>query len=79
MYPVFVRSHTLRDFKVEMENQLESYTSVDMSSAGESGNVLELKLKALILDTIHSIDVIDQLQDNGTKGLAEWQWQKQLR
>ena len=62
-----------------MENQLESYTSVDMTSAGDGGNVLELKLKALILDTIHNIDVIDQLHDNGTKALDEWQWQKQLR
>lgn len=71
----------LRSFLAEIENQLESYTSVDFAGAGKEGeaHVLELKLKALILDTIHAIDVVHFLMNNGIKSTADWQWQKQLR
>jgi len=40
---------------------------------------LELKLKALILDVIHNIDVTDQLVASDVKAISEWMWQKQLR
>ena len=43
------------------------------------GHVLELKLKALILDTIHSIDVVQSLVHSGVKAAGRWLWQKQLR
>ena len=43
------------------------------------GHVLELKLKALILDTIHSIDVVQSLIRSGVKAVGHWLWQKQLR
>ena len=36
----------------DTKDQLDSYTSVDLDH-DETSNVLELKLKALILDTIH--------------------------
>ena len=65
-----------------MESQLESYTNTEISGGGSSNSeshVLELKLKALILDTIHSIDVVQQLIKHGIKSLDEWMWQKQLR
>jgi dynein heavy chain 2 len=38
-----------------------------------------LKLKALILDLIHNIDVLGQLIEKGVRGLQDWYWQKQLR
>jgi dynein heavy chain 2, cytosolic len=38
-----------------------------------------LKLKALILDLIHNIDVLGQLRDNNVRLLKDWYWQKQLR
>lgn len=61
-----------------MKSQLESYTSVDV--AGDTASqVLELKLKALILDTIHAIDVIEYLTETGVKSTEDWAWQKQLR
>ena len=41
--------------------------------------VLQLKLKALILDTVHYIDVVDQLIEEDVKTLDEWDWKKQLR
>ena len=45
----------------------------------EELHVLELKLKALIMDCIHFIDVVQQLLAADTRSTKEWQWQKQLR
>ena len=44
-------------------------------------HVLELKLKALILDTIHNIDITRLLMETGPnlKDHTHWLWQKQLR
>lgn len=77
-----IKSNSLQEFQIEMESQLESYTNVEIggSDSPDSGShVLELKLKALILDTIHSIDVVQQLIKHGIKSVDEWMWQKQLR
>ncbi|EDO38992.1 predicted protein [Nematostella vectensis] len=78
---VAIKSGSLQEFLIEMESQLESYTSADVQGSGEPGDshVLELKLKALILDTIHSIEVVQNLIKAGVKSLDEWMWQKQLR
>ena len=75
-------SGTLHKLKSELEVQLESYTSVDISgdtSKDSGAHVLELKLKALILDTIHFIDIVNQLQQENVKSSTDWVWQKQLR
>eukprot|EP00667_Euglena_gracilis_P000034 EG_transcript_34 len=45
----------------------------------EEDKVQQLKMKALVLDLIHNIDVVDQLIKQGIKSAQEWQWQKQLR
>lgn len=44
----------------------------------ESG-ILELKLKALILDIIHNIDVVKQLNQAQVHSVEDWAWKKQLR
>lgn len=64
--------------------KLESYTSVDLSSdeskeSQTDSHILELKLKALILDTIHNIDVVSSLIRANTTSPSDWEWQKQLR
>jgi dynein heavy chain 2 len=46
---------------------------------GPEAAVLELKLKALILDTIHNMDVVQYLMATGAKAVTDWMWQKQLR
>ena len=81
-----IRSHGLHNLQKELEQQLEGYTNVDLGSGESSGgeqdtamHVLDLKLKALILDTIHNIDVIEQLIASNVKQDQEWLWQKQLR
>ncbi|ESO93665.1 hypothetical protein LOTGIDRAFT_209197 [Lottia gigantea] len=75
-----IQSNNLRVYLQELEGQLESYTSVDMSAGQDvEAKVLELKLKALILDTIHSIDVVRELMTANIRKTSEWLWMKQLR
>jgi dynein heavy chain 2 len=62
-----------------MESQLDSYANTDMSGGDAASNVLELKCKALILDTIHAIDVVEKLVKNNVRSTEDWLWQKQLR
>lgn len=49
------------------------------SSRDSAAHVLELKLKALILDTVHNIDVIQTLIRENVHNSGHWLWQKQLR
>ena len=75
-----IQSGKLHTLKSELESQLESYTATDICGAKDTdAHVLELKLKALILDTIHSIDVVEQLQNENARNPSDWMWQKQLR
>ncbi len=62
-----------------MKGLLEALTTQDIDGNDPEMKVLELKLKALILDTVHNIDVVDQLVSASVRDVAEWGWQKQLR
>uniref|UniRef100_A0A4W5JP42 Dynein cytoplasmic 2 heavy chain 1 n=1 Tax=Hucho hucho TaxID=62062 RepID=A0A4W5JP42_9TELE len=77
-----LRNSSLQQLEVELTAKLEHYTSVDTSSE-ETGNtessVLQLKLKALILDIIHNISVVKQLCEAGVSSPDSWAWRKQLR
>lgn len=42
-------------------------------------SVLQLKLKALILDIIHNISVVKQLNQGEVTSPDAWAWKKQLR
>ena len=58
------------------------YTRTDLKGlelGKEELRVLELKLKALIMDCIHLIDMVQQLLAADTRSTQEWQWQKQIR
>ncbi|KAH3831149.1 hypothetical protein DPMN_104411, partial [Dreissena polymorpha] len=75
-----IKSGNLMNFSREVESQLDSYTSVNLGdSETEEAQVLDLKLKALILDTIHNMDVIHFLLKANIRSPVEWMWQKQLR
>jgi len=56
-----IKKGSLNNYLKELQAQLESYTSVDFANGDDEMKVLELKLKALILDTIHYIQVKHQL------------------
>ena len=73
-----LKSKSLEKLLKLLEGQLDTYTSVDFEEDKES-KVLELKLKALILDTIHHIDIVKKLLNSKVWSVDHWLWQKQLR
>lgn len=59
----------------DIKGQLEYYTGIEL---GENA-VLDLKLKALVLDSIHRISIIEELVEHDVRSNMDWHWQKQLR
>lgn len=41
--------------------------------------MLHLKIKGLILDTIHHISVVDELINLRVTSIHDWEWQKRIR
>ncbi|XP_071781183.2 cytoplasmic dynein 2 heavy chain 1 [Centroberyx gerrardi] len=75
-----LREQNLQQLEVELNAKLEHYTTVDTSSDDHTNSsVLQLKLKALILDIIHNISVVKQLSHTGVSSTDAWAWRKQLR
>lgn len=76
-----IQSNGLAKLGIYMKEQLSKYTSFDYLSIEDVAErrVVELKVKSLILDIIHMIDVVQQLQDEKANNLQDWAWQKQLR
>ncbi|RKO94668.1 hypothetical protein BDK51DRAFT_21975 [Blyttiomyces helicus] len=60
---------------------LDKYTTFDASSIEDpvERRVAELKIKSLILDIIHFIDVVRQLSEASVTSSSDWAWQRQLR
>ena len=70
-----IKKGKLSNYKIDLQKNLEMYTSTD-----HKGDMLLLsKLKALTLDIIHNIEVIDVLIDTGVKNISQWGWYKQLK
>ncbi|KAM9852784.1 cytoplasmic dynein 2 heavy chain 1 isoform 4-T4 [Aulostomus maculatus] len=77
-----LKEQNLQQLELELGAKLEHYTTVDTSSDGHANTdsgILQLKLKALILDIIHNISVVKQLNQAGVTSLDAWAWKKQLR
>mmetsp|Transcript_17017 Transcript_17017/g.54247 ORF Transcript_17017/g.54247 Transcript_17017/m.54247 type:complete len:3325 (+) Transcript_17017:156-10130(+) len=66
---------TLAALHAELSQQLAGYTKVKT----EGYHVLQLKIKSLVLDLIHNIDIVDQLMKNQVSSTGDWVWSKQLR
>uniref|UniRef100_A0A8R1DG42 Cytoplasmic dynein 2 heavy chain 1 n=1 Tax=Caenorhabditis japonica TaxID=281687 RepID=A0A8R1DG42_CAEJA len=67
-------SKDINAFKTQLLEKLKTYTNMKVDD-----KVSDLKLKSLILDLIHHIDVADQLLANKAKSTSCWTWQRQLR
>ncbi|CAH0388994.1 unnamed protein product [Bemisia tabaci] len=65
---------TLSTLHSALKNQLEKHTSVKVES-----HVMELKLKALVMDTIHHLRIISELVEASVSTLKDWKWQNKLR
>ncbi|GAB5577021.1 cytoplasmic dynein 2 heavy chain 1 isoform X12 [Prionailurus iriomotensis] len=77
-----IQDHSLHQIETQLVTKLEHYTSIDTSSEdpeGTESGILELKLKALILDIIHNIDVVKHLNQVQVHTTEDWAWKKQVR
>ena len=59
----------------DLRDQLQQYTSFDV----EGMRVMQLKIQSLVLDLIHSIDIVEQLLEETCSDVGQWAWQRQLR
>ncbi|XP_066245842.1 cytoplasmic dynein 2 heavy chain 1 [Euwallacea similis] len=69
---------TLPALLAKYKTQLNELSSLELGNAKDS-DVLEFKLKSLLLDTIHHIRVLEELLEKNVTKVSEWAWQKQLR
>ena len=74
-----IRSSQIDRMQNEVQQVLDKFTNVQVNTETTEGVVTDLKYKALIMDAIHNIDVIEQLKESRAKNLYDWAWQKQLR
>jgi dynein heavy chain 2, cytosolic len=65
----------LADLKAQLQSRLSQYTGLDASKEA----LTQSKVKALVMDIIHSLDVVDQLIAKDVKDVNSWHWQRQLR
>jgi dynein heavy chain 2 len=70
-----IQAGKLVEFKKEMNEKLSSLTSSKAKLKGLS----QLKLKNLILDTVHNITVVENLIAKNVRALDEWEWFRQLK
>jgi len=70
-----IASNKLGPYKQELTKKLESYIAYN----AVDNMLLQNKIKALVLDIIHNIDVLDQLIKNQVTAPNAWQWFKQLK
>ncbi|KPI89860.1 putative dynein heavy chain [Leptomonas seymouri] len=70
-----IATQSLKHVLSELQKQLDALTSM----TAELGAVDVLKVKALILDAIHNIEVVELLIAHNVRRVEEWWWKKQLR
>ena len=69
-----IKQMKLPELKADLVHRLKTNTQSKPEDA-----VTTLKMKSIIMDLIHSIDVADQLITHNVKLESDWWWQKQLR
>ncbi|XP_074038391.1 dynein cytoplasmic heavy chain beethoven [Leptinotarsa decemlineata] len=77
-----ISNMTVPPLLAKYKTQLEHYSSLELNNGTNTADgdiLLELKLKALLLDTIHHISVLEELMSNNVTKVSDWIWQKQLR
>lgn len=73
-----VSSGSLDSLRNQLKSVLDKYTSIDYTKSADP-QLIELKYKALIMDIIHYIEVVELLIAEGIRSTTEWHFQRQLR
>eukprot|EP00756_Hemistasia_phaeocysticola_P023549 Hpha_TRINITY_DN15900_c0_g17::TRINITY_DN15900_c0_g17_i1::g.73779::m.73779/K10414/DYNC2H, DNCH2; dynein heavy chain 2, cytosolic len=64
----------------QLKGQLVEKLRQNTAFKAEVGDIVStLKMKALVMDEIHSIEVIEDLIERKVTEIGDWRWQKQLR
>ena len=72
-----IRNKRLRDWKGELEEELSKLTSLNTE---KESPVTKIKVRSLILDTIHFLSVIDDLLESPSpRSIDDLKWKKHLR
>lgn len=77
-----IRAGKLVAYLTSLKGTLDAYTrqcSHDPELSDGAEKVLQLKVKALILDVIHHIEVVEYLIAANVRHISDWHWHKQLR
>ncbi|KAI5098641.1 cytoplasmic dynein 2 heavy chain 1, partial [Silurus meridionalis] len=74
-----IREQNLHQLELELTAKLEHYTDTNARTESAESTVLQLKLKALILDVIHNLSVVRELLEVQVRSADDWAWTKQLR
>lgn len=67
---------SLEDLHSMLKKTLFSLTS---GETDQTDGLLQLKIKNLVYDIVHQIDVVGMLLENRTQRSTDWLWKKQLR
>ena len=73
-----VSNGSLEQLRGQLKQVLDKYTSIDYATSADP-QLTELKYKALIMDVIHCIEVVELLAAENVRGASEWHFQRQLR
>jgi len=65
----------LENLQKSLQSTLREFTSHDLSDKP----LMQIKMKALVFDLVHNIDVVRQLLEKRGVRLQDWIWKKQLR
>lgn len=72
-----IKNRRLRDFVGELRNKVDSYSGAKVDRKEDL--VLSLKLKNLLVDAVHHIDIVEALIQENVTSIEDWHWQKRLR
>lgn len=72
-----IQRSRLEQLKAEFGKQLTQLTTANENDEQEA--VFKIKIKSLVLDTIHFLAVVEELIETNTKNVDDWTWQKQMR
>ncbi|KAK3929891.1 Cytoplasmic dynein 2 heavy chain 1 [Frankliniella fusca] len=78
-----IRKGTLHSLLKSIKAQQDVYANVELAGFSEGnddeGRILELKQKALLIDIVHHVHIVEDLIQCNTSSLEDWSWQRQLR
>ncbi|KAK6637824.1 hypothetical protein RUM44_008246 [Polyplax serrata] len=74
----YIESGKLDEFRTTVKEKMVSYSG-NLENWNDGDNLLQLKLKALLSDTVHHLDIVDTLMEHKVSNTNDWYWQKQLR